>query len=487
MRDLCPKRLTPTVLGLATLGLALLGLAALPATGPAFAQPASDDPYFNASGSWGQDYPDQWAIQRVGLTAARDSAYAILGSQGEPVVVAVIDTGLDWHHADIDWDQIWSNPGEIPENGIDDDGNGYVDDMIGWNFMSDNNQPWDHDGHGTFVTGVIAAATDNGTGMRGINPHARIMVLKALNNFGHTRATDIAEAIVYATNNGADVINLSVGGRGTTQIEEDALAYAAEHDVVLVVAAGNEGIRVDDWGIAGSERVITVASTGFEDERTVFSNWGPGIDIAAPGLDVLSLRARRTDTMRAIPGVRYEDAAAYVGEDRRYYRASGTSFSAPIVAGAASLLLSQRPELSAQEVRLLLLNTARDVGSPGIDQYTGYGLLDVTAALGATPFSIEAMIERVEVVNASGGPAVRVFGHASASEFAQASLALGPGEEPDRWFDVLPEIAASDATTALGDIPAARFGGFAVWTLRLTVTDEEGRQREFRYLLNLGG
>jgi subtilisin family serine protease len=328
--------------------LALALATALGLAMPALAQTPSDDPHFNATGSWGQDYPDQWAIRHVGFTEEADSAWALADGRLHEVVVAVIDTGLDWNHADFGWDQVWRNTDEIPDNGIDDDQNGYVDDMIGWNFLDDSNNPFDLDGHGTFVAGIIAADTNNATGIRGINPAARIMVLKALNTFGHTRASYIAEAIVYAVDNGARIINLSVGGAETTRIEEEALAYAAARGVVVIVAAGNEGLEVTDWGPAGSDHVITVASTDFDDVRTVFSNWGRGIDMAAPGLDILSLRARRTDTMRDISGVEYERAAAFVGADRRYYRASGTSFSAPIVAGAASLLLSSRPELSAK-------------------------------------------------------------------------------------------------------------------------------------------
>ena len=454
---------------------------------PAEAQTRANDPHFNETGSWGQDYPDQWAIRHVGFTDGADSAWALTEGRLHEVVVAVIDTGLDWHHADFGWDQVWRNTDEIPDNGIDDDQNGYVDDVIGWNFLDDSNNPFDLDGHGTFVAGIIAADTDNGIGIRGINPAARIMVLKALNTFGHTRASEIAEAITYAVDNGARIINLSVGGAQTTRVEEEALAYAASRGVVVIVAAGNEGIEVSDWGPAGSDHVITVASTDFDDVRTVFSNWGRGIDIAAPGLDILSLRARRTDTMRDIPGVEYEPGAAYVGEDRRYYRASGTSFSTPIVAGAASLLLSSRPELSGEEVEQILLNTARDIGSPGIDQYTGYGLLDARALMLGQPGFVTALISHVEVVQIASGPAVRVFGQADASRFAGASLQLGVGENPAGWTEVVADVGQTPDAGALGDIPAASFAGSAVWTLRLVVDDGRGGVREARYLLNLGG
>ena len=172
------------------------------------------DPNFTQSGrgSWGQVEDDQWAIKRVGFTSDEGSAWNYVPENASPVVVAVIDTGLDWHHLDISHENIWRNDGEIPDNGIDDDRNGYVDDVIGWDFFARNNRPWDFDGHGTIVAGIIAATQDNDVGIAGINPHARIMVLKAVNNFGTTRASYLAEAIVYAVDNGARIINISVGG-----------------------------------------------------------------------------------------------------------------------------------------------------------------------------------------------------------------------------------------------------------------------------------
>ena len=117
-------------------------------------------------------------------------AWRLLGNQGAPVV-AMIDTGLDWNHKDINWQNIWRNPGETSDNDIDDDNNGYVDDIIGWDFFGRHN-PFDHDGHGAFVSGVIAADKDNRAGIAGINPNAKIMVLKSLNSFGHTRASYLA-------------------------------------------------------------------------------------------------------------------------------------------------------------------------------------------------------------------------------------------------------------------------------------------------------
>src|SRR5262249_11565776 len=267
----------------------------------------------------------------------------------QPVVVALIDSGLDWNHRNIAWANIWLNPNEIAENSIDDDKNGYVDDVIGYDFHERDNKPWDYDGHGTFVAGIIAGSWNDEDGIAGINPFSRLMILKAINNFGHSRASYLAEAITYAANNGARVINLSVGGKEVTSIEQAAIDYAYAKGVVIVVAAGNEGINVGNYGIAASEKVLTVGSTRVDDQHAVFSNWGQ-VTVPAPGLDILSLRAGRTDTMLGVEGAKYTAEAAFVGADKRYYRASGTSFSAPMVSGLASLMIANDPSLTNRQV-----------------------------------------------------------------------------------------------------------------------------------------
>ncbi|MFQ5562442.1 MAG: S8 family peptidase [Parvularculaceae bacterium] len=454
--------------------------------GIASAQNPPNDPYFNAEGSWGQSYPDQWALKRIGLDETSNSAWRLLGRRPSPVVIAVIDTGLDWNHADISWDQIWKNAGEKPDNGIDDDGNGFVDDVIGWDFYGDGNKPWDHDGHGTFVTGLIAADSNNETGIAGINPHARIMVLKALNNFGHSRASYLAEALVYAADNGARIVNMSVGGKGLTPTERDAVNYATSKGVFIVVAAGNEAVRTEEFGVAGLDNVMTVATTGLEDKRELFSNWGQSVDLAAPGIDILSLRARRTDFMAGNPDIEYKPGAAYVGPDKRYYRASGTSFSAPIVTGVASLLLSKNPSLTNGELYRILTQSARDIETSGVDQFTGYGIVDARAALKADPeFFVVAAIADVRIVQAGAGQAVEVLGVANANRFARAELFLGAGEEPTEWKSVGEALTDPVEDGVLGRIPAAAFAGSPVWVVRLVTTHANGKTREARYQIDL--
>ncbi len=446
-----------------------------------------NDPFFASKGSWQQSHLDQWAIQRVGFTADRDSAWNIEDGSQTPVTVAVIDTGLDWNHADLDWDNIWRNPDEIPDNGVDDDANGYVDDVIGWNFIENDNKPWDDDGHGTFVAGIIAAASDNGVGIAGINRGARIMVLKALNAFGNTRASALAEAIFYAARNGARVINISAAGEQLTQIEQDAVNYAHERGAVIVVAAGNSAADTSNYSPAGLDHVITVAATNLDDERAAFSNWGQGIDIAAPGIDVLSLRGRRTDLMAGIAELDYEVGAAYVGEDRRYYRTGGTSFSAPIVSGVASLLIAQNPELTNEQVERMLLQSSRDISVPGVDQYTGYGLLNATAALETDPaFFVDSAITGVEVIEQKGKPYLRIVGSANADKLKRAWIEIGESDEPSSWKKISKDIKKRVENGVLDTVDAQHFRGAQSWTLRLTTEHKNGRKREARFVLTLG-
>jgi subtilisin family serine protease len=445
-----------------------------------------DNHYFTSKGSWRQNHADQWALERIGFDTSAQSAWRLVKRDAQPVIVAIIDTGLDWNHRNIDWESIWRNPQETVGNGIDDDKNGYIDDVIGWDFLSHSNKPWDYDGHGTFVAGLIAGSWKDKNGMAGINPFAKLMILKAVNNFGHTRASYVAEAIVYAANNGARVINISVGGKNISKVAMAAIDYAYKKGAVIVAAAGNEGVDVSNYGVAASDKVLAVAATGFDDQRAGFSNWG-NISIAAPGIDILSLRARRTDTMLGIQGVKYNPGANFVGTDNRYYRASGTSFSAPLVTGLASLMIANEPTLTNQQVMNIIRSTARDVGAPGVDQYTGYGIIDARAALKASKdYFLFAGISKVEVTRKGGGQVVRVFGTADANEFKAARIEIGQGDNPTRWKAIGAAVKTAGPDAALGDIPTSALAGAKVWTIRVIVEHHKGAKREARFNLSLG-
>ena len=435
----------------------------------------------------GQRVHDQWATRAIGFTPDKDSAAGLLNDDAQPVVVAVIDTGLDWHHLDFSWDNLWRNADEIPENGIDDDNNGFVDDIFGWDFLAGDNRPWDNDGHGTFVTGLIAATPDNRAGIDGINPNARIMVLKALNNFGHTRASWLAQAVIYAVDNGARIINLSAAGPGLPQVVQNALDYADARGVLVVVAAGNSGSNIAEVQPAGLMHALTVAATGIDGERAAFSNWGASIALAAPGVQVMSLRARQTDFRMTSADTPYVPGSGMVGLDRRYYRADGTSFAAPLVTGVASLIWSNNPELTHVQVRRMLEQSARDIDAAGRDQFTGYGLLDARAALQADPdYFILANIAGVAVASIDGKPVAQVTGTADADKLDKVTLEIGSGDNPQKWKRVGKSFKQGLVNNVLGNIPASELQGSPVWTVRIVVKHRDGSEREARYTLNIG-
>jgi subtilisin family serine protease len=447
----------------------------------------ANDPHHAGSGLWGQDFDNQWAIKRVGFEPGEDTDWPPDPALLEPVTVAVIDSGLDWYHPDLPQSALWRNPGETPANGEDDDGNGYVDDVIGWNFIDNNPMPWDHDGHGTFVAGVIAAGQNNAKGIAGINPAARIMVLKALDAFGRGQASMVAEAIAYAADNGARVINLSLGGRTLTKVEQLAVDHARSKGALIVVAAGNAGKEVKDYAPAGLAGVVTVSASDRNDRRAGFSNWGPLVDIAAPGVDVLSLRARKTDLLSLIPGVTYEKGKGIVGEDRAYFRASGTSFAAPIVSGTLSLILARNPALTADEATRMVLQSARDIETPGFDNFSGYGLIDARAALKASPdYFVEARIHAVKVVSRADKQYLRVIGTADADRFEAAEVMIGAGDSPTKWRKLKTQLKTARRNAPLIDLPAGLFKGAKQWTIRILTLHKDGSKREARFKVTLG-
>src|SRR5690606_36273751 len=171
-----------------------------------------------------------WGLKRIGFADGWAPPAAPAERFG---VIAVIDSGIDYFHPDLSPASIWRNPKEV-RNGRDDDGNGYVDDFIGWNFVEDNNDPWDRAGHGKHVAGIIAARTNNGEGVAGVNPRARIMPLRALNSIGRGYSSRIAKAVYYAVENSAHIINVSVATDRLSASERRALAYAHSRGVVVV-------------------------------------------------------------------------------------------------------------------------------------------------------------------------------------------------------------------------------------------------------------
>ncbi len=287
----------------------------------------------------------QWAIGKIRAAVAWDTCVGT-----STPIVAVIDSGVDLAHRDLK-ENLWFNDAELKGTaGVDDDGNGYIDDVNGYNFVYRTNNPQDDHGHGTHLAGVIAAAGNNGMDIAGVCWRARIMPLKILDSEGNGDTAAAAAAIYYAVANGADVINASWGGPDASQVLADAIAYAEQQGVIVVVAAGNEGSDTPFYP-AYYSTVISVAATTSTDRRASFSNYGDWVDIAAPGYAILSLRA--ADTSQGTP------------RDAFTTMLSGTSVATPHVAGACVLLLAADPFLTCDEVRQII-TTSGDSISTGI-------------------------------------------------------------------------------------------------------------------------
>jgi subtilisin family serine protease len=147
----------------------LLGISPVHAQDGMLAPP--DSQYFQSKKSWGKDLADQWVLHRIGFDASPQSAWRLVKADAQPVIVAIVDSGLDWNHKHINWNSLWRNPKELVGNGVDDDKNRYVDDIIGWDFLDHNNLPWDYDGHGTFVAGIIAGDWNDKSGAPAFAPY----------------------------------------------------------------------------------------------------------------------------------------------------------------------------------------------------------------------------------------------------------------------------------------------------------------------------
>jgi subtilisin family serine protease len=256
------------------------------------------------------DAPEAWDI-------ARDA---------NDVVVAVIDSGIRYTHSDLA-ENMWRNPGEVPGNGIDDDKNGFIDDIHGINTITGSGNPWDDNGHGTHVAGTIGAVGNNGIGVVGVAWRVKLMALKFLDRNGVGFTSSAVTCIDYALKKGVKILNNSWGGPNFSQALQDAISVARASGVIFVAAAGNDGINTDIFPHYPSaylhDNIVSVAASNMFDELADFSNFGAlSVDIAAPGDDILS---------------------TYYASNGSYLYASGTSMAAPFVSGALALLKARYP------------------------------------------------------------------------------------------------------------------------------------------------
>lgn len=343
---------------------------------PVLAAITPNDPY----------YYNEWYLEKIKADTAWEQ---ITGSPN--ITIAVIDSGVQINHPDLK-DNIWVNSREIPDNGLDDDKNGFIDDVNGWDFIENKPDPspkfspgWTESGisHGTIVAGVIAATGNNKLGVAGLTWKAKIMPLRVLDDKGEGRLGDVVRAVDYAVNNGADIINLSFVSFTYSEALQAAIRRAYQAGVIVVAAAGNEqsegnGYNTDKNpvypacydGANGENMVLGVAATDALDQKAKFSSYGFNcVDIAAPGLSFFS-----TITKGGNPN---EPEKLYDG----FW--SGTSMAAPLISGTIALMEEINPELSRQEAIDMLFNSADDISrlNPAYPGQLGHGRVNVARAI----------------------------------------------------------------------------------------------------------
>jgi subtilisin family serine protease len=295
-------------------------------------------------------YPEMYGLNNTGQTGGTPGADIDaemawnLTTGSHAVLVAVIDTGVDYNHVELA-SNIFVNAGETPGNGLDDDGNGFVDDVHGWDFVNNDSDPIDDNGHGTHVAGTIGAVGNNAIGVTGVNWEVSIVPLKFLNAGGSGSTAGAIAAVEYATLIGVDIMNNSWGGGAFSQALLDAINAAAAADILFVASAGNGGTNTDINphypSTYDAANIVSVASTDDDDLRASSSNYGAtSVDLGAPGVNILS----------TLPGGGYG------------YK-SGTSMASPHVAGTAALVRALSPSIGVSELKQRLLDFTEPVSS----------------------------------------------------------------------------------------------------------------------------
>ncbi len=337
-------------------------------------------------------YGDQHALPQISAPDAWDIQFS-----ATDVIIGVIDSGVDWDHEDLA-DNIWSNSDEIPNNGIDDDSNGYVDDVRGWDFVrgvsgdggqnahpnedgeTEDNDPMDFDGHGTHVSGIAGAVTNNNIGVASAAAGATIMPLRcgyhANDGIGYVPSIFAAEAYIYAADNGAHITNQSSGNSGQAIL--DAAYYAFSNGVLILESAGN-GDAITPSALGHQDWVISVGAVNQNDQKTYYSSYGEYVEVSAPGGELFV----GNDTWGHLSTI-VEPSNLYGGA--KYTKFQGTSMAAPLVASAAALIKSNNPTLDVIELFSTIVETADniDAQNPDYIDLLGSGRINLHRALTET-------------------------------------------------------------------------------------------------------
>ncbi|MDP8218929.1 MAG: S8 family serine peptidase [Candidatus Theseobacter exili] len=320
-------------------------------------------------------YPDQWGMPKVAAPETWDYT-----TNGSGVIIACIDSGINYNHPDLAGN-LWVNSNEIPNNGIDDDLNGYVDDYWGWDFENGDKDPIDDYGHGTMVAGVMAAVGNNTIGVAGVCWSARIMTIKFLDSNGDGYLSDAVPAIEYAVQMGAKIINNSWGGPDYSASLSLAIQLARDKGVRVVAAAGNDSLNMDPTpnreypACYGIDNIISVMATDQNDFMPYWTNYGyTTADLAAPGQSIKS-----------------------TAMDGDYMTKDGTSFSAPFVSGTAALIWTTTPSLTYAQVKNYIMNTVDIPPSLNTKCVTGGRLNIRNALLASSDFVPPAAVTNLSV------------------------------------------------------------------------------------------
>jgi len=343
-----------------------------------------NDPYYSSKGSLFPEFrllDDLWGVKFLNAEAAWDL------TRGSGIVVAVVDTGVYLNHAELQGN-IWFNQREKDGvAGVDDDGNGFIDDVNGWDFSGNDNDPSDLNGHGTHVAGIIGALKDNNKGIVGIAPETDIMAVRVLDGSGSGSWSDVSDGVRYAASMGAKVINLSLGDFLDSMTSGDlndilgAIRYARDLGAIVVAAAGNSDGDIANAVPAAFEEVISVGALRHPYDtyygsgplsRADFSEKGEELDFMAPGADILSL---------AVNSSTYAGYRSFLKDGSYYSAADGTSMAAPMVSGLIALLLAQNPLQTFSDIYRRLKYSSGDLGDPGFDPLNGWGSVNAFKAL----------------------------------------------------------------------------------------------------------
>jgi hypothetical protein len=421
----------------------------------------------------------EWGFSRIGAPAAWD-----VTKGSSEVVIAIIDTGVDYRHQDLS-QNIWINADEVPNNGLDDDGNGYIDDCIGYDFVNipadwvaqgedpgpPDNDPMDCVGHGTHVAGIAAGRPNNGLGIAGAAWNCKIMPVRAgykyIDGNGYLELSDIVEAIYYAADNSANVINMSFGSLYSSFLMQEAVDYAHGKGCIMVAAAGN----VDSYDVqkpfypAAYDHVIAVTAVDDRDKVAVwnmfaFSNFGDFTDMCAPGSGILSTLPNNT-----------------------YGYGSGTSMAAPFVSGVAALVKSKHKDWNADQVEDRIKATCDDIYGINPQSFfigqLGAGRVNAKRALGNLSMAI-TYPKPDSIISGS----VVVKGSASMENFTSYDLEYSCYPSTEAWITIV-----ADSTQPVED------GLLAIWNvtnpdgrynLRLTINNASGESYQYVSGVNFG-